>query len=56
MTLAEKIEVQRRQRKYREIIRRMRLRYFEYEDAGKGDKAAALIEKIKANVLKPCPY
>lgn len=57
MTLEQKIEQERRKRKYRGIIKRLRLRYFEYEDESpeKAEKSLRLIEKIRANVLKPCP-
>jgi hypothetical protein len=53
-TLQQKIDAQRRKRKWERIRNRLRLKYYEYEEAGKIDKAVALTEKITKRVLKPC--
>lgn len=47
-TLKRKIVANQRFHKYERTLRRIRLRIFEYEDAGKLDKAHRIIEKIKA--------
>jgi hypothetical protein len=46
-SLREAIWVNRRFHKYEAMLRRIRLRTFEYEDAGKLDKAQKVIERIK---------
>lgn len=43
---------QARFKKYEQVLRRLRQRVFDYEDAGKGDKAARLIRKCKV-ILQP---
>ena len=49
-TLEAKILEERRKRKWWKIRNRLRLKIFEHEDAGKLDKAQALIEKISRQV------
>lgn len=46
-SLQRKIRENQRFHKYERILRRIRLRIFEYEDAGKLDKAHRVIAKIK---------
>ena len=57
MTLQQSVELNRKKwarwNKYERVLRRIRLRTFEYEDAGKLDKAHRVIDKCKA-ILKPC--
>ncbi|MBR9802468.1 hypothetical protein GYB59_12640 [bacterium] len=47
-TLKEAIRDNQRHFKYERMLRRIRLHIFEYEDAGKLDKAHRVIDKIKA--------
>ncbi|OYW23720.1 MAG: hypothetical protein B7Z55_03255 [Planctomycetales bacterium 12-60-4] len=47
-TLREAIQDNQRHYKYERMLRRLRLRIFEYEDAGKLGKAHRVIDKIKA--------
>ena len=47
-TLNQAIRDNRRHFKYERLLRRVRLRTFEYEDAGKLDKAQRVVAKIKA--------
>ena len=46
-TLREAIRDNQRHFKYERVLRRIRLRIFEYEDAGKLDKAQRVIAKCK---------
>lgn len=39
-------------KKYEGVLRRIRQRVFDYEDAGKGEKAARIIRKCKV-ILQP---
>ena len=39
---------QARFKKYEAVLRRLRQRVFDYDDAGKGDKASRLIQRCKA--------
>ena len=43
---------QARFKKYEKVLRRLRQRIFDYEDAGKGNKASRLIERCKC-ILAP---
>jgi len=47
-TLKEAIRENQRHYKYERMLRRIRLNIFEYEDAGKLEKAQRIIGKIKA--------
>lgn len=47
MTLKQAIRDNQRFFKYENMLRRIRLNVFEYEDAGKTDKANRIIDKIK---------
>jgi hypothetical protein len=53
-TLQQKIDRQRRIRKWEDVRRRLRLKFYEYEDAGKGQKAAELVQAITDRILRPC--
>ena len=46
-TLKQAIRDNQRHHKYERIVRRLRLRIFEYEDQGKLDKAQRVIAKCK---------
>lgn len=46
-SLQRKIRENQRFHKYERLLRRIRLRIFEYEDAGKLEKAQRVIAKIK---------
>jgi hypothetical protein len=46
-SLKNAIKDNRRFHKYERLLRRIRLHIFEYEDAGKLEKAHRIIEKIK---------
>ena len=46
-SLQRKIRENQRFHKYERLLRRIRLRIFEYEDAGKLEKAQRVIDKIK---------
>ncbi len=46
-SLQRKIQENQRFHKYERMLRRIRLRIFEYEDAGQLDKAHRVIAKIK---------
>lgn len=46
-TLREAIRDNRRHHKYERMLRRIRLRFFEYEDAGNLKKAQRIIARIK---------
>ena len=56
MTIQERIELNRKKNarwdKYERVLRRVRLKVFDYEDAGKLDKAHRVIAKCKA-ILMP---
>jgi len=54
-TLASKIVDNRRKVKWRKLQNRLRLQYFKYEDEGKLDKYATLMERIRKEMLRPCP-
>ena len=48
MKLADKLIAHRQCRRYEKIIRQIRLRVFDYEDDGRGEKAARVLAKCKA--------
>ena len=52
MSLEQTIKQHRRCRRYEKIIRQLRLRIFDYEDAGKGEKADRILRKAK-KICKP---
>lgn len=47
-TLAQQIVRNRRRIKYQRWVNQIRLRIFDYQDAGKGQQAEMLIEKLIA--------
>jgi hypothetical protein len=51
-TLQQAIRDNRRFHKYEKLLRHIRLRIYDYEDAGKLEKAHRIIEKIKT-ICKP---
>ena len=51
-SLRQAIRENRRFCKYEAMLRRIRLRIFDYEDQGKLEKAHRIVEKIKA-ICKP---
>lgn len=54
-TLEQRIVDNRRKVKWRRIQNRIRLQHYRYEDEGKLDKALALLERIRKEMLRPCP-
>jgi hypothetical protein len=53
-SLQQKIARQRRLKRWLRVRNQLRLRYYHYEDAGKLNKATALIQKITDRVIQPC--
>ena len=53
MNLARKIKQKRREKKYREIVRQLKLRHYEFEDesASKLQRSKALMQKIQKRIL-----
>ena len=52
ISLRQAIRDNQRFHKYEAMLRRIRLRVFDYEDQGKSEKAERVIERIKA-ICKP---
>lgn len=56
MTLTQRIELNRRKqlryKKYTNLLRRIRLKIFDYEDEGKSEQASRIITKCKV-ILEP---
>jgi len=45
--MKQAIQRNRQRHKYRTVLRRLRVRIFEYEDAGKGEKATKLMKRCE---------
>lgn len=45
--LERAIEANRKRNKYRKVLKALRLKHFEHEDAGKGNKAAKLVRRCE---------
>ena len=45
--MKQAIQRNRQRNKYRGVLRRLRIRIFDYEDAGKGEKVAKLMKRIE---------
>ena len=45
--LKQAIQRNRQRWKYRAVLRRLRIRIFDYEDAGKGEKAMKLMKRCE---------